>query len=122
MAAKSRLVPLRFIALDQRMFSSPYKPIAVDDEKPTSHGRQRNVSAAFYFASVLGQPALQRSVERFSRIQELPITIEGVDAFKRRSHILRQRVLWTGLELLDELVRERLVKLKEKLVSVAHGW
>jgi hypothetical protein len=31
-------------------------------------------------------------------------------------------VLWTGLELLDELVRERLVKLKEKLVSVAHGW
>jgi hypothetical protein len=28
----------------------------------------------------------------------------------------------TGLELLDELVRERLVEFKEKLVLIAHGW
>jgi hypothetical protein len=103
------------------MFSGPYKPIAVDGEKPASHGRQRDVSPAFYLASVLGQPALQRGVKRFSRVHELPVTIETIDALKGWSHILGQRVLWTGLELLDELVRERLVEFKEKCMLVAQG-
>jgi len=89
MAPKSRFIPLRFIGFDQRMFSGPDKPIAVNDEESAGHSLQGNVPAAMDFASVLCQPALQCGVEGLSSVRELSVTIESIDTLERRRHIFR---------------------------------
>lgn len=121
MAPKPRIVPLWVVGFDQRMFASPDKPIAIDDEESAGYRIQGNVLAALYLPSVLSQPTLQCRVEGLARISKLSMAIKSIDTLERRGHIFRQCVLWTSLELPYELIRERLVKLEKELVSLAHS-
>jgi hypothetical protein len=103
------------------VFPSSHKPIAVDDEKATGHLRQFDIPAAGDLSCVFTEPTAQGSIQGFASVNDAPMPIESINAFLWWGYILSERMGGARLELLDELMCERLVELKEELMSVAHG-
>lgn len=73
---------------------------------------------------VLGNSIIQgievKTDQFFGEIAQLS-GLEFQSTHRRRSHFLSQRVSWAGLELLDQLGNEGLIKFKEESMLVTHG-
>src|SRR3990170_309672 len=69
---------------------------------------------------MFGQPPREGSLQSLTRVDQLALVVQGIDAFQRGRDIRRQRMLRARLELLYELVVVRLVELEDEVVLVTH--
>ena len=72
MTTKATQVPLGLIALNERMFAGPDKPIALYHQKAAGHLLQANVLSARDLAGVFCQPPPQRRLESLARVYQPP--------------------------------------------------
>ena len=121
MPAKSAIVPAWGIVLYKRVFRCPDEPVTVDDQKATGNIGKLNIVPSTYLAPMLVQPTVKGGIlHGLACIDNVIAPVKGIYTFGRRSYILCQMMLWTGLKLFDELGVVSLIEFKDKLMAVAH--
>lgn len=106
--------------MDESVFSGADKPRIINREEAAGDFGYVDVLAAHDGPVVLPEPPSQGVVERLTRVDQLPLVIERVDTPCAGRYIWRQWMLGARLELLNELMIERLVEFEYKVVLVAH--
>ena len=66
------------------------------------------------------QPPLECGLQRFTRIDEFFLPVNCIDPSLGRRYVVRKGMCGAALEFLNQLVREGLIKFKEKIMFFAH--
>ena len=103
------------------MFTRPNEPIAPNHKIAASDLFQSYICSSADLSSVFVQSALESSVQCLTSINNLPMTVEGVNALMWSGNVNFESMLRTVLEFQNELMSERSIELKKEIVIFAHS-